>query len=305
MKSGSHPLVSVIIPCHNYGKYLEGSVESVVQQSYKNTEIIIINDGSTDGTEKVSRKLISKYTNVRYVYQQNKGIVQTRNRCLKEASGTYMIMLDADDFLDRNYIEETVKIAKEQRLDIVYTNIKFAGNEKSRTDFTSYSLEELKNRNHIHISSLLRTELAKKYKFDINLENKTHEDWDFFLGMCLEGASTALCSTTFLNYRIHSGGRNNRADSDRNRSVFIETYLYIIKKHEKNYPQQFNYLSGKQIGEWFMLLYANLQNHIEALSQSERERLKVTKERDLILKSRSYKVANKLSQAFNFVSFKK
>jgi hypothetical protein len=127
-----------------------------------------------------------------------------------------------------------MKVAEQKNLDIVYTNMKSFGLENHVTSFSEFSIEELKNRNYIHISSLIRTKLAKKYKFDKELDNKTHENWDFFLNMCLSGATAELCKTTFLKYRIHEGDRNNRLQDQESRADYVNVYLYILKKYEKN-----------------------------------------------------------------------
>lgn len=285
----SSPLVSVIIPCYNYGKYLAESIESAIYQTYKNIEIIVIDDGSTDNT----REIVDEYKKVKYIYQTNKGIIETRNRCLKEANGKYLIMLDADDFLNENYVEETVKIAESNDRDIVYTNVKTFGLENDRTDFSDFSIEELKNRNYIHTSSLIRTQVAKKYKFDNNLEKRTHEDWDFFLNMCLSRASAELCKSTLLNYRIHGGGRNNRAETDEGRINYVKTYLYILSKYE----EETKHLSGKLIGEWYIAKHKNLKNHQRALRYSEEQRLKLINEKNRLINSRSYKLYRKI---YNF-----
>lgn len=288
------PLVSVIIPCHNYGKYLPESINSVLNQTYKDIEIVIINDGSTDNSEAVAGKLQKIHANIRYIHQRNRGIVETRNRCLKEAIGKYLIMLDADDFLDKDYIEKTVKIAEKSNMDIVYTNMKLFGLENRKTNFSEFNIEELKNRNYIHTSSLIRTELAKKYQFDKKLDGKTHEDWDFFLNMCLSGASAQLCKSTFLHYRVHGEGRNNRAETDEGKLDYVETYLYILRKYEV----KTKYLSGKLIGEWYVATDKNLQRHKKAIQDTEKQRQRAIYEKNKILNSRSYKLARKISKIY-------
>ncbi|HYF96517.1 MAG TPA: glycosyltransferase family 2 protein [Patescibacteria group bacterium] len=290
----NNPLVSVIIPCYNYGKYLPESIDSVFSQTYQNIELIIINDGSTDNTEEVAKEYIARYLNLQYIRQENKGIIATRNRCLQEAKGKYLIMLDADDLLDENYIQETVKVAEQKNLDIVYTNMKSFGLENHVTSFSEFSIEELKNRNYIHISSLIRTKEAKKYKFDRELDNKTHEDWDFFLNMCLSGATAELCETTFLKYRIHGQGRNNRAESDKGKLDFISTYLYILKK----YDMETKHLSGKLIGEWYIVLYKNLESYTKALRDMQQEKQRILEEKNMILGSKSYRLARKISKIY-------
>jgi len=95
------PLITVYITNYNYGKYIEQSVESLLNQTFQDFEIIIIDDGSTDN----SREIIAKYAelrNVRTVFQQNKGLNVTNNIALRASKGKYIMRLDADDYLDQN-----------------------------------------------------------------------------------------------------------------------------------------------------------------------------------------------------------
>src|SRR5919112_554735 len=88
-------LVSVIIPCYNHAHYLDQAIESVLNQSYRNFEIIVVDDGSTDETSVVA----SRYERVRLFQQENQGLSGARNRGLGEAKGEYVVFLDADDRL--------------------------------------------------------------------------------------------------------------------------------------------------------------------------------------------------------------
>ena len=97
--------VSVIIPAYNYGRYLGDCIESVLNQTYKDIEIIVVDDESTDDTKEVA----SKYP-VKYIWQMNKGLSGARNTGIKEATGEYIMCLDSDDKLVPAAIEEHVKL---------------------------------------------------------------------------------------------------------------------------------------------------------------------------------------------------
>lgn len=88
-------LVSVIIPCYNYGKYLGKAIESVLSQSYTHFEIIVVDDGSTDDTREVAQN----YDLVKYIYQSNQGVSAARNNGIKNSTGKFLVFLDADDWL--------------------------------------------------------------------------------------------------------------------------------------------------------------------------------------------------------------
>lgn len=103
------PLVSVVIPTYNYATFLDEALESLYRQTYKNLEIIVVDDGSTDETERVVTKHKSK---IKFFRQNNLGPSAARNSGIEQASGTFLQFLDADDYLSSNAIESKVSFLK-------------------------------------------------------------------------------------------------------------------------------------------------------------------------------------------------
>jgi len=100
--------VSVVMPVYNGQEYLNEAIESVLQSSYKNLELIIVNDGSTDG----SKLIIDKYKNdnrVHIINQSNMGIVSSRNKGLEHATGDYLSFIDQDDIVDKEFYSKCIK----------------------------------------------------------------------------------------------------------------------------------------------------------------------------------------------------
>ena len=100
-----NPLVSVIIPVYNGEKFIDKCVDSVLNQTYKNIEIILSNDGSTDNSLNVIKKYAKKYSNIKYDSHDNAGLSITRNIAFENVSGDYVTYLDVDDYLDFNFVE--------------------------------------------------------------------------------------------------------------------------------------------------------------------------------------------------------
>lgn len=114
------PKVSVIIPVYNSEKYIARCLDSVIEQTYKNIEIIIINDGSKDKSKEILDEYEKKYPNIiRHIEQENKGVAKTRNYGIKIANGNYITFIDNDDYIDKDYIETFVNVLKENEYDIV------------------------------------------------------------------------------------------------------------------------------------------------------------------------------------------
>src|ERR687897_543812 len=102
-------MVSVVIPCYNQADFLSDAIESVLSQSYKDLEIIVVNDGSEDDTEEVASAYVAEDPRVRLITQQNRGLAEARNRGLAEARGEYVVFLDSDDRLVEEALEVGVR----------------------------------------------------------------------------------------------------------------------------------------------------------------------------------------------------
>ncbi len=127
--SNALPLVSVLIPVYKAEKYVAEAIDSCLNQTYKNIEIIIVDDGSTDNSWKIIESYEKKYPQIIKTFrQENKGSCAARNKALKESSGNYIQWLDADDILDRNKIQtqlQTVNFAFETDILLSAASAKF------------------------------------------------------------------------------------------------------------------------------------------------------------------------------------
>ncbi|WP_026493673.1 glycosyltransferase family 2 protein [Butyrivibrio sp. XPD2002] len=101
-------LVSVVIPIYNSEKNLEKCLDSILSQTYKNLEIILINDGSTDSSSDICKKYADKDTRIKYIEKKNEGQSITRNRGIDESSGRYLYFMDSDDYVDSCFIEKAL-----------------------------------------------------------------------------------------------------------------------------------------------------------------------------------------------------
>lgn len=111
--------VTVIIPVYNSEKYIGKCIESVINQTYKNIKILLINDGSTDKSKEILGKYRSEYENIEVINQNNKGVAVTRNEAIMKVNTKYLMFIDNDDFIDSNYIETYINSAEENNYDIV------------------------------------------------------------------------------------------------------------------------------------------------------------------------------------------
>lgn len=261
------PLVSVAIPCYNYADYVEQAVLSVINQTYKNIELTVINDGSTDNSHEVITGLQEKH-NFKYVNQQNKGIIETRNLAASLARGEYQMQLDADDYLDPTYVEKCVAAAEESGAGIVYTQAHVFGRADFVTKYIAHDTEKLKHDNYIHASSLIRSAILSKRLYDPYLNDKGYEDWDVFLDCCLDGAMAILVDEPLLHYRKHA---DRKSRSDEFADVYKEMLVrhHIWSKQNAKHPDEFWYFSS-QINTLLQMI--NMHNQLTAqIGELERQ----------------------------------
>lgn len=114
-------IVSVIVPVYNSEKYISKCIESIINQTYQNIEIILINDGSKDNSQKIINEYKQRFPDkINAIEQKNKGVATTRNESIKIANGDYIMFVDNDDFLDNNYIETFVNEIQKSDCDAVF-----------------------------------------------------------------------------------------------------------------------------------------------------------------------------------------
>lgn len=117
-------LISVIVPIYNVEAYLDECIESICDQTYENTEIILIDDGSTDNSGKIADNWAKKDARCTVYHKKNEGLSAARNDGIKAAKGTYLIFVDSDDLIEKNMIERLYQEAIEEKVDIVCCGVK-------------------------------------------------------------------------------------------------------------------------------------------------------------------------------------
>ena len=103
------PKFSIIVPVYNTEKYLEKCLYSVFKQDFKDYEVVVVNDGSTDNSEKIIETYGKKYENLKYFFKENGGLSSARNYGVLKSSGDYLLFLDSDDFYSEGFLKELSK----------------------------------------------------------------------------------------------------------------------------------------------------------------------------------------------------
>ena len=200
-----NPIISIIIPCFNYGRFIEEAIRSVLAQTFKNYEIIIIDDGSTDShTIKTLDKIRKQHHQIKIIYQPNGHISNARNNGIKASKGEFVLPLDADDTLEPTMLEKCYDvISKESKLGFVYTYVNYFGNEDFVWKNQEYNFYDLLWANHPSVCSLIRKKAWEEIGgFDEAMKDG-YEDWEFWIRLGKHGWFGKVIREPLYNYRRH------------------------------------------------------------------------------------------------------
>ncbi|OLE56152.1 MAG: hypothetical protein AUI36_16465 [Cyanobacteria bacterium 13_1_40CM_2_61_4] len=197
--------VSVIIPCYNSDAFLSETVQSVLAQTLHDIEIILVDDGSVDGTRTVIERLIAETPERRmhFVCQINAGVAAARNRGISEASGQYILPLDADDLIGPTMLEECADMLDaDPQLSLVYTDRQDFGDIERVWTAGKYELQRLKYFNQIGYCSMFRKSMWEEVGgYRVNVSG--FDDWDFWIASALRGFRGRHLPKPLLKHRRH------------------------------------------------------------------------------------------------------
>lgn len=237
-----NPETTVVITCFNYGHFLEGCLGSVLEQTYKDFEIIVIDDGSTDNTPQVMDRF-SALPNLRYVRQENAGQARAKNRGIESARGGFIAFLDADDRWCPEKLEKQMACFKRNEVGVVYCRAKYldGDNVEFPYEMTGPYLQPRRGKvtewlvfdNFVQFSSsIVRKACFEKFgKFDETL--KMGIDWDLWLRIST-GYEFDYMDERLFFYRIgHSGQMSRNVEvrmqcSDRIMESFFEKFPGVV-----------------------------------------------------------------------------
>ena len=226
------PLVSIIVPCYNYGHFLAECLNSVLQQTYSNWECVVVDNGSTDNTSEVCKSFCTKDARFRYIHTEQKGVSFARNTGIKHSSGKYILPLDADDKIEAAFLEKTLKaIEKQPELTLVYSNARLFGASSGEWNLAEYQFKDLLVENSIFCTALYRRsdyEKTRGYNEDMK---EGFEDWDFWIGLLKGGGKVYKVPEVLFYYRIRAQSRNHSLDESKQ----IQLRKQIYMQHKEAY----------------------------------------------------------------------
>ena len=239
-------LISVVVTCYNHQDYIEQCLRSIFEQTYKNIELLVLDDGSTDKSAQIIQEtLVDSPFPTRFESHENMGVVKTRNKALQQIQGTYFIFVDSDDFLDVDYIESFYITMLQEEADIVYGDLYDPDKKEFYLKSRPYDKVAFLTENFISNCSLIRRSIAEGVYYDEALNREKLEDYDFLLNLIInQGAKPVYDAKTKLNYRVFDKESISKRDSTR---YHYEIYLKILRKYVQQLPDEIYQALGKNI----------------------------------------------------------
>ena len=230
-------IVSVIVPCYNQSSYIIECLISVENQSYKNWECIIVDDGSTDQSKEIIKQFIKNKTEFRLISKKNGGVASARNLGILNSKGTYILPLDGDDKIGEDYLKFAVNhFEKFPKTSLVYCNARYFGKKNKIMKLPEYKYNSFLSKNCIFC-----TAMYKKIDFDTKTNGydvkmvEGLEDWEFWIQLLDEKSIVHKLDKELFFYRRTGNSRNKNINNKRIRKKLMN---YIHNKHPELFKKK-------------------------------------------------------------------
>lgn len=263
------PKVSVIIPVYNVENYLSECLDSVINQSLKELEILCINDGSTDNSIEILSKYAKQDSRIKIITKKNSGLACTRNTGIENTTGEYIFFLDSDDYLVPNVLEKLYKDAINYQTDIIVSKCKPFAEKGAFDEYTLKRVEELNKYlnyngdNNVNITtknfreiidnypcvscgSLYKTDFLKQNNLKFINQKVIHEDNGFFLKVLSTFPKITFLNVDSIMYRVRSNSISFESCKRENKTVRFNQ-LKIVLIDAFNYIKKYNPTNAKYL----------------------------------------------------------
>ncbi len=291
--------ISIIVPIYNIENYIEKCLTSIINQTYNNYELILVNDGSTDSSETICKKIAKENKQIKYFYKKNGGLSDARNYGIRKSSGEYLMFVDGDDFLEsKDSLKKIVSRLESSSLDVLQYKMKYyyenGGKNFYFKDFPNLNIEKtLDKLNLLNEAGQMSISACDKIvKASIIKENNLYfkkgllsEDIDWSLRVYLKINSIDVINETIYVYRQQ---RDGSITTKRNIKRNVDLYTIIKKWMDYKYQSvefkelYYNYISYQML---ILLSISKKKDFSKEEWQDIKERRKI-----LINYKKNYKV---------------
>lgn len=257
------PKISIIMPVYNKARYIEKTINSILSQTYKDFELIIVDDGSTDGSELICDKFEQMDSRVKVFHIENGGVSNARNIGIENAGGEYIQFIDSDDYISENMIYDLCQIIENYTPDIIISGVKKVdrmGNEiieilpmmsgiKDRYTMMENFAEEQKNTGIYGCVSnkLIKKSIIDKYKVRFNTNIWLAEDLDFYLELYNYTSKIYFHQKSYYYYLQEA--ENSSTTSDKKNNYLLQAKIILKEKNMLKKNNSLNYNNLKNVDE--------------------------------------------------------
>lgn len=243
--NGSDPLITVVLPIYNVAKWLDTCIQSIVKQTYRNLQIILVDDGSTDESPTICERWAAKDNRINVVHQQNAGLSAARNTGLRLRKGEYVCFVDSDDYVEHDYVQRMLDTALAEQADMVVCNVRKEdenGDTPAEEADPGFETKTLTSRQYMiyamqsswkHIvawNKLYRSEIWDDLTYPVG---KIHEDEFVFAQLVVRCRRVACINDVLYHYVQHDGSITNEKYSIRNLDkieALCQRFLFLDEK---------------------------------------------------------------------------
>lgn len=216
-------------------QYLGEALQSVYEQSFQEWECIIVNDGSLDNTEEVAQKWVNRDSRFTYLSKENGGLSSARNFGISHSSGEFILPLDADDYISKNYVADALhSFAQDASLKLVYCKAEKFGSQSGLWKLPIFSLSNLSKNNMIFCSAVFKkSDWNSVGGYDVKM-NHGWEDWEFWISLLKNGGNVKQLETIGFYYRVKEVSMVKQLDQPKKEALL----QYMSIKHSEFYVKQ-------------------------------------------------------------------
>lgn len=265
----NNPLVSILSPCYNVEKYLPKCLDTIIGQTYSNLQIVLIDDGSKDGTWEIMQEYAAKDSRIEVYHQDNKGVATTRNNLLDKVKGDFVLFVDSDDWVELTMVESLLGIQKQSDADIVVCDMVKNDNTSDLSDksYISYNKEQIvkaflehKWLNGSLCNKLVKTSLLYNERFRCGISYG--EDALFSWHLLQHVMSVVVCKLQLYHYRMNDASLSHQVWTPEKKGSATVVWHTITSETQKLYPQYVDIARARwAIEDFWGLYYASLSNY--------------------------------------------
>lgn len=248
-----NPILTVVMPVYNGGTFLNASVESILNQTFRDFEFLIINDGSIDGSLDVLKKYAETDSRIKIIDRENKGLVYSLNEGISLAKGKYIARMDADDLSEIIRFEKQIELLEKENGDVCGCHFTIISEtNKTVNSFVAPITKEavscclLNSVPYAHGAVMFRKSFFDKNKLGYkNVKAEDHKLWcDFYES----GANFVTVDEFLFRYRVHKNSISNSKVVIMRREV-NKTGKYLIKKYKERYLRDIQFFSKQELSD--------------------------------------------------------